>query len=186
MTRKEAIKILMGYSYTPQERAAMEVLIPELAESEDERIRKALIYLVTTIGEYYLPKLEVRNKMLAYLEKQKEQEHPDWCFTCDEYKKGYEAGRLNGLTAGYNKAKKEQKPVEWSEEDEKTLASIIDYLNRSDLVGYDEFIEFEEFLQSLRPSWKPSEMQLEALDNARHSGGSHYLLDSLYNDLKKL
>ena len=81
----------------------------------------------------------------------------------------------------------------WSEKDEKTLASIIDYLDMSDLVGYDEFIEFEEFLQSLpmrcpknSDNWKPSEMQLEALDNARHSGGSHYLLDSLYNDLKKL
>ena len=48
----------------------------------------------------------------AKLEKQKEQKHPDGCFTCGEYKKGYEAGRLNGFTAGYNKAMKEQKPIE--------------------------------------------------------------------------
>ena len=53
-------------------------------------------------------------KMLA--EKQKEQKHPNGCFTCDEYKKGYEEGRRNGFTAGYNKAmkeveQKEQKPV---------------------------------------------------------------------------
>ena len=45
---------------------------PELRESEDERIRKALIDLVSTVGEYYL-KPDSRNKMLAWLEKQKEQ-----------------------------------------------------------------------------------------------------------------
>ena len=50
-----------------------------------------------------------------WAEKQKEQKHPNGCFTCDEYKKGYEEGRRNGFTAGYNKAmkeveQKEQKP----------------------------------------------------------------------------
>ena len=40
-----------------------------------------------------------------------EMKHPDGCFTCDEYKKGYEAGRSNGFTAGFNKAMKEQKPL---------------------------------------------------------------------------
>jgi hypothetical protein len=52
-------------------------IFPELAESEDEVIMKALIDLVSTVGEYYLPKLEVRNKMLAYLEKQKAKEKQD-------------------------------------------------------------------------------------------------------------
>ena len=55
-------------------RKFLESMFPELAESEDEedeRIRKALIDLVSTVGEFYLPKLETRNKMLAYLEKQK-------------------------------------------------------------------------------------------------------------------
>ena len=46
-------------------------LFPVLRESEDERIRKELVHLVSTVGEFYLPKLETRNKMLAYLEKQK-------------------------------------------------------------------------------------------------------------------
>ena len=53
---------------------------------------------------------------LAMEEKHEEQKHPNGCFTCDEYKKGYEEGRRNGFTAGYNKAmkeveQKEQKPV---------------------------------------------------------------------------
>ena len=49
---------------------------------------------------------------MAREELQKEQKHPNGCFTCDEYKKGYEAGRFHGFTAGYNKAMKEQKPAE--------------------------------------------------------------------------
>jgi hypothetical protein len=209
MTKEEAIKLVKRIKgamvYTEEEKEALETLIPELKESEDETVRKALIDLVSTVGEYYLPKLEVRNKMLAYLEKQKEslhipesckenadsfisederirkwikkeiedkyvvegivnnkladeafgwlekqkylyettkdrfyregfeegqlyekqkeQKHPNGCFTCDEYKKGYEEGRRNGFTAGYNKAIKEveqnveQKPAEWSDAD---------------------------------------------------------------------
>ena len=71
----------------------VKTILPELSESEseDERIRKALIDLVSTVGEYYLPKLEVRNKMIDYLEKQKESLHiPETCkenadsFTEDE------------------------------------------------------------------------------------------------------
>ena len=52
---------------------------------------------------------------MAREELQKEQKHPNGCFTCDEYKKGYEAGRFHGFTAGYNKAMKEQKPAEINE-----------------------------------------------------------------------
>lgn len=142
-------------------------IFPELAESEDERIRKQLVDIVAFIPEANF-KTASREECHAYLEKQKEnpksadsipsncvsdakcedkspkhsdsygtdirdtpaywkgwddamkqkeQNHPKGCFTCDEYKKGYEIGRLNGFTAGYNKAmkevdQKEQKPVE--------------------------------------------------------------------------
>ena len=51
--------------------------------------------------------VEAVNRMEKQIEKQKEQKHPNGCFTCDEYKKGYEEGRRNGFTAGYNKAIKE-------------------------------------------------------------------------------
>ena len=61
--------------------------------------------------------------------KQKEQNHPNGCFTCDEYKKGYEAGRLNGFTAGYNKAmkevdQKEQKPLSTEETELNSIAFL--------------------------------------------------------------
>lgn len=38
MTREEALRIVRKYNYVPEERAALETLIPELAESEEERI----------------------------------------------------------------------------------------------------------------------------------------------------
>ena len=134
MTREEAVALLERYSNyeglgipnlagcKEAMKVAAEALkeaYPELAESEDERIRKRLI-------EYFegfrMGNAEVKweglnvQEVLVWLEKQKEQKHPNGCFTCDEYKKGYEEGRRNGFTAGYNKAmkeveQKEQKPV---------------------------------------------------------------------------
>lgn len=120
MEREEAInlikQVLPCLNIDEKIREGFETLIPELKESEDERIRKNLIELLldTPAQDIISHNLEL-SKVLAYLEKQKEQKHPDGCFTCDEYKKGYEEGRRNGFTAGYNKAmkeveQKEQKP----------------------------------------------------------------------------
>ena len=89
---------------------------PELRESEDERIRKGLVGLVSTVGEYYL-KLDSRNKMLAWLEKQKEQKgldvtdycqpiHPDIAKVLPDV--------INNLTWKEDE-QKEQKPAEWDE-----------------------------------------------------------------------
>lgn len=122
MEREEAInlikQVLPCLNIDEKIREGFVTLIPELKESEDERIRKNLIELLldTPAQDIISHNLEL-SKVLAYLEKQKEQKHPDGCFTCDEYKKGYEEGRRNGFTAGYNKAmkeveQKEQKPVD--------------------------------------------------------------------------
>ena len=81
MTREEAIKILMGHSHTPQERAALEAIIPELRESEDERIRKELIDFVNHYRhntDLTSEQAEWCKKVLAYLEKQKEQKPMGW------------------------------------------------------------------------------------------------------------
>lgn len=90
-------------------------IFPQLNESDDERIRKALIWHLKADVDFVSNGV-TKAECIAYLEKQKEQKHPNGCFTCDEYKKGYEEGRRNGFTAGYNKAmkeveQKEQKPV---------------------------------------------------------------------------
>lgn len=99
------------------------IFVPK--ESEDEKIRKELLEEIEFIIPHddetdseglILPSYHARiDRYKSYLEKQKEQKYPDGCFTCDEYKKGYEEGRRNGFTAGYNKAmkeveQKEQKP----------------------------------------------------------------------------
>ncbi len=74
MTRKEAIEIVRNIYETKQEKEALEFLIPELAESEDERVRKEIIRIVD-IWTNSSPVINgiPRETLLAYLEKQKEQ-----------------------------------------------------------------------------------------------------------------
>ena len=91
--------------------------------------------------------------------------------------------------------------AEWSEEDEKMLVSII-----NDIKGYDAYVgtiatNFEahkkriawlnDRLKSLRPQphWKPSDEQMMALNLASAYAFTErdiIVLESLYNDLKKL
>lgn len=180
--RKIKRKIMSSHLSTESCKAVSEyidTIIPELHESEDERIRKEIIhyilYKANGVSEEqehmwvtYLKKqkpiynLEIpagdvapaeedgpfdedeflEDELSAFLQnydkeydddvavsdvarhfyeigkKQKEQKHPNGCFTCDEYKKGYEEGRRNGFTAGYNKAMKEVEQKEQNGEDE--------------------------------------------------------------------
>lgn len=78
--------------------------------------------------------------------------------------------------------RKEQKPAEWSEEDEKMLQRIIRHTESeyqdwcNDKYGNSEIVSdgkrsclerldwLEKRLKSLRPSWKPSEEQMEAME----------------------
>ena len=78
MTREEAIKVaneMYGWVKTDREREALETLVPELAESEDERVRKELIFFLK--GE--IPQCSIKEhadklkEFVSYLEKQKEQ-----------------------------------------------------------------------------------------------------------------
>ena len=81
MTREEAIKIVklccpkINSSECDFE-TAMRVLVPELAESEDERIRKALIWHLKA-GEDFVSEGITKKQCLAYLEKQKCQDKVD-------------------------------------------------------------------------------------------------------------
>lgn len=132
----------------------VKTILPELreSESEDERVRKALINLVCTVGEYYLPKLEARNKMLDYLEKQKEQK-PEWSdedsdnlervdnylWMLDDYvgddcampqgKTDKIRGNIQGILSPWLKALPErfnlQPKQEWSEEDERLYKCVL-------------------------------------------------------------
>ena len=137
-----------------------EYLVPELAESEDERIRKAIISFLEQSGYGGVGECP-KAKMIAWLEKQKE-----------------------------------QKPVEWSEEDEKNiyfLTRLIElYIKDGRYETGDGTVtkpEIIKMLKSLRPSWKPSEEQMTKLHAVAYGCPDKYdekILFSLYNDLKKL
>lgn len=85
MTRDEAIKLVKRIKgamvYTEEEKEAIETLIPELRESEDERIRKDIVIHFELIKEQALYDRQEEsnsivsscNEKINWLEKQKEQ-----------------------------------------------------------------------------------------------------------------
>lgn len=111
MTREEAIRRIKAWNLDSDDREVLAVIIPELAESEDERIRKAIVGLIEELqrSDKYFAGVELTD-MLTYLEKQKGIEDR-WiedrgqCFW-----DGVEEGKMLA------EKKKEQKPAEWSED----------------------------------------------------------------------
>lgn len=144
MTREEAIKIVQSATvWTDEERDALAMLIPELAESEDERIRRWLCDYFSSIDKAWIHKDITCIDILRWLEKQKEQKkekfppyvtgfkgHPDPAGTSDleeaaeKYIQGSMCDLDDGPTVGLAKEafiagakwQKEQKPVEWSKD----------------------------------------------------------------------
>ena len=143
---KEAFeKAKMSYhtgDYDKDTLEMLEIIFPELAESEDERIRKAIIKYLDALDDDEIRYGVSFKDMRAWLEKQKPV----------EYTKGEDYGidglwhairileQTLGTVEGYQSddgilehqcaitAVKElykQKPVEWSEEDDKTLKRVI-------------------------------------------------------------
>lgn len=78
MNREEAIKIVKSATvYTPEEMEALETLVPELRESEDEKIRKWLnrtLKALNTSGVSIDGAYEMLLPSIDWLEKQKEPE----------------------------------------------------------------------------------------------------------------
>jgi hypothetical protein len=102
-----------------------------------------------------------------------------------------------------------QPKQEWSEEDERMRKAVIDEIEHQieimpdaddmdsdDQDRYNELISMSVWMEDLpkciKPRWKPSEEQMEALkEAAKHFGGCdpddwEPILKSLYNDLQKL
>lgn len=98
MDKAEAIKILKDFhdeSAIFSVRTALETLHPELKESEDEKVRKAILELVRQSSE--ILGIQNQSNMIAWLEKQdpkKHQEELDAAYkTADkvQYHRGYKA-----------------------------------------------------------------------------------------------
>ena len=143
MTQEEAIKILSDVHDKAlfSVRNALETLIPELAENEDERIRKAIICGMNALKGQ---KMETFagipiNDCLAWLKKQKEQKPAEWseedeealdmCLDAIPTRWKTKSGIL--LTKWLKDNIHPHPKQEWSEEDKKMLDAIIDMVSNS-------------------------------------------------------
>lgn len=130
---ERAKELLLGNEHSNTIRSYFEHIFHELAESEDERIRKAIVLGIKRCADAGSIFGTVINNegvnyhdVLEWLEKQKELMPPvnvDPCdASCDAY---YQRGLNNGYELGLEAGRKEQKPA-WSEEDEKNLELVTD------------------------------------------------------------
>ena len=148
----DAAKVIFNSDNTSFEvKEALRCIFPELAESEDERIRKALIKFFRGTDNWANLKYSGK-EIVAYLEKQKEQkpEQETWpnlsncihdCKNC--------MGKCF-----YRKEKyQEQKPAEWSEEDELYINAII-CMCKGEFVSEGSRQQILSWLKSLHPQLK--------------------------------
>ena len=225
MTREEAIKELRGFigQLTEGCQEAIKVLIPELAESEDERIRKMLIARVRTAEDL---NEELREWIISYLEKQKERKpelpKPHKGDDTNPYDMSVSEAQEYAINRGFgipfndgevyvderyitqtignilrwaDEHPKEQKPAEWSEEDERRYNQVVYlieqyggfqseslyYQDKTIVEGGPKYIlksEVLDWFKSLKnrgnfpksntnsSCWKPSKEQIDALNDA--------------------
>ena len=149
--------------------------LDKYTESEDERIRNSLY-------TFFQGMLE-RNED---------------CYKVGGFVK-FEGIDVKSILAWLEK-QKEQKPVEWSEEDNRMIGRVRGIIERYaftqnavDVNGElceKEYVEMDAWLKSLRPSWKPSEEQMVALEiTPRYfpqGCPTQIALISLYEQLEKL
>ena len=140
-------------------------IIPELEDSEDERIREAIIGAISTATMDEC----TRRDCLAYLEKQKEQKltwseedsiHLANAILSAEKEWGTEsctAKWLEFLPERFNLQPKQ----EWSEEDENNLNKLLQWDGIP--LGLRRWVSGLPEKVGTRPSWKPSEEQMEVL-----------------------
>ena len=156
-----------------------EYAFPELAESEDERIRKQLIDAIkigrSNSGISFTE--EAASRYIAWLEKQKEQKEQK--VDIDKLRRDlYQSGYNDGYQHGKEDAQKEQKTTEWSapkingepiptenqsvdiplagwsEEDEKMLSDLrntLGCLMNAGAITFKTKKKFSNWLKSLRP-----------------------------------
>ena len=159
------------------------IVVVRQKESEDERIRKALIQFLRDYP--HLPNGKYsRSDFFAWLEKQKEQQpvpaldRGDEIILkaiCEELK--YAPGWVERIEGWYSLAKDAQQHAEWSEEDEKirsaillmmkvprkeifeargiTKEQVLDWLERQKKTEGDHFAKSGHGCQATAPPWDP-------------------------------
>lgn len=203
---KEAMKVAVG---------ALKEAFPELAESEDERIRKALIEVFKKKlergfewVEYGIPNRSV----LAWLEKQKEPQnksmaHEDSSWSGILTSPLCKDKNLDDIAQEYVEGVKEYNPTpDWNlvhtavcygyhlaEQKEPKPLPPFDVLTPEEKMNHPLYLEgFDTGREVQRvfdePSWKPSEEQMNALYDILYPADTvnRPALESLYEQLKKL
>ena len=175
-----ARKLREGFEGYNANVAIIEEIFPELAESEDERIRKAILQKVLEASEdgcETFGGVEI-DEVLTYLEKQKEpnieliqrswymdgyidgefKREPKWII------KTGKGGPKHEVNPNYGKLL-EQKPAEFNDDDDQLIGFIFDLLN--DLVWRKDWAMSKEEclkrLKSLRPQPKEENVGKELL-----------------------
>ena len=124
-----------------QEAKNYTTIFPELAESEDERIRKDIISFLK-VADRFMPQLK-KDVCIAWLEKQKPYGQREECRDCQF--------NYAGQCKGYCELKREkQKPVEWSDDDEENLQHSIAAIHAADYYTLEDKKEMEMWLKSLK------------------------------------
>ncbi len=177
-------------------------IFPELGESKDEKIRKALIALLKfglEDGSAVAPGFnETKEQALAWLEKQGEQK-PAWSkedekmyiatiFALDQFM-GNE-NKLDWLKSLKDRVQPQPKQ-EWGKEDIRNIENIDSVLFYDKDLPEDTCVRLRNWLKSLIPQkqWKPSKEQMEVLVWCMPlfiDPKSKAVLESLIKDLKKL
>ena len=168
---EQALKMAQEtYNTQPMYREWLEKMFPELAESEDEKVRNGLVRLLKEllelggVAEDEWDRNECE-KYIAWLEKQGEKKPAD--SYCQENCKGFqETGKC--FVDGDCKDKREAEiSPNLSEEDERNLQGIIDEIEANknqapdyDLATYDRFLSW---LKSLKGRVQPK-VELTRLD----------------------
>ena len=184
--RENASVLLLG--------KCLEYIFPELTESEDERIRKELLYWLKSKDGQTLP-IDKYNAAIAWLEKQSEDARNDsqiWQIANNSAKTWEQSfAILNAARKAYNKGKKdalkEQKPVEWKPIDTEYMNKLCEIIDEYDAETTTKCC-WKNWLKSLkdRYTWKPSDEQMRHLASAIEESGGNSVLQELYDQLKKL
>ena len=164
----EALEIANA-AYKDEDRhlkATLERIFPGLRESEGEKIRKELIEHIKDQQSFFISAPDCRDKY----EEEENNKYNSWLAWLEK-----QGGK---------------ETTEWSEEDERLLNNMViviqDYYNKEDAQS------LISWLKSLRSqtSWKPSDEQMQCLLSEVEAWTKgcpkQKVLESLYNDLKKL
>jgi hypothetical protein len=140
-----------------------ETIFPELRESEDERIRKAIVHLLEVASDAYLIEATgfKKEQFLSYLEKQKESLHISE--TCKENAEYFTSQCGDNRFELIDKAKRDiiaKTNIESSPDEMKVLNS---FLFRAWQMGW--LGKYDVIVPEQRPSW--SEEDIEKMVNAR-------------------